>query len=105
MDMGNSKGVNNEFMVKWVRELVKGSCIFRSTPFNVLMHIVYENITYAAFFPSLLHKAGISFVHYLSKRVLIHLDNTAIFHSIVAHFEWKTSSSHQKKKKSFTTTV
>lgn len=51
MDMGNTKGVNNEFMVKWVCGLVRGSCIFRPTPFSVLMHIVYKNITYVAFFP------------------------------------------------------
>lgn len=92
MDMCNSKGVNNEFMVKW--GLVRASCIFMSTPFNVLMYTVYKKITYPAFFPSLLRKADISFVQDLSKGVLIHLDNTVIVHSILADFEWKTSTSH-----------
>lgn len=89
MDIGNSRGVNNEFMVKCVCGLVRVSCIFMSTSFIVLMRTVYEKITYPAFSPSLLHTADISFVQYLSKGLLIHLGNTAILHSILADFEWK----------------
>jgi len=77
--------------------LVRASCIFKSTLFIILMHTVYKKIKYPASSFHFSIKQTFLLFSTSKKGSLVDLGSSARFHSILADFEGKRSTSHEAK--------